>query len=84
MRLQRFGRIRAPFYRVVTISFMESINFTAALITVSPQVVTDSRKSRQGAYIESVGTYNPIADKNGAKASAAETFFRPESVCRRH
>merc|ERR1712070_705858 len=46
MRLQRFGRIRAPFYRVV---------------------VTDSRKSRNGAYIECVGTYNPIADKSGTK-----------------
>ena len=39
LRLQRFGRKKRPFYRIV---------------------VVDSRKKRDGAYIESVGHYNPL------------------------
>ena len=39
LRLQRFGRKKRPFYRIVAV---------------------DSRKKRDGAYIESVGHYNPL------------------------
>jgi len=49
----------------------------AVLTPVCPyKVVTDGRKSRQGAYIESVGTYNPIADKDGSKVKSG-VFDRP-------
>ena len=40
LRLQRFGRKKRPFYRIVAV---------------------DSRKKRDGAYIESVGHYNPLS-----------------------
>lgn len=42
IRLQRFGRKRSPFYKIV---------------------VADSRCPRDGRYIEVIGTYNPLKDK---------------------
>jgi len=46
IRLQRFGRKKAPFYRVV---------------------VARAQWPRDGKYKELVGTYNPIAAKDGTK-----------------
>jgi len=41
------------------------------------KVVTDSRKSRQGAYIECVGTYNPVADKDKNKVQIYNPIYLP-------
>ena len=40
IRLQRFGKKKAPFYHIVAV---------------------DSRKARDGEYIEQIGYYNPVA-----------------------
>ena len=46
LRLQRFGRIHRPFYRLVA---------------------ADVRCRRDGKHIERLGTYNPIASRDGIK-----------------
>ena len=46
LRLQRFGRKKLPFYRLVA---------------------ADSRASRDGKFIEMLGTYNPIAREDKVK-----------------
>mmetsp|Transcript_5020 Transcript_5020/g.11984 ORF Transcript_5020/g.11984 Transcript_5020/m.11984 type:complete len:106 (+) Transcript_5020:254-571(+) len=46
LRLQRFGRTHAPFYRMVA---------------------ANARTPRDGKFLEIVGTYNPLANKEGMK-----------------
>ena len=46
LRLQRFGRKKSPFYRLVA---------------------ADSRASRDGKFIEMLGTYDPIAREDKVK-----------------
>ena len=46
LRLQRFGRTHAPFYRMVA---------------------ANARAPRDGKFLEILGTYNPLANKDGMK-----------------
>lgn len=46
LRLQRFGRTHAPFYRMVA---------------------ANAKAPRDGKFLEIVGTYNPIANRDGMK-----------------
>lgn len=54
IRLQRHGRKRLPFYRVV---------------------VTDSRSSRDGRFIEKVGYYNPITEPADISINEERTLY---------
>ena len=47
IRLMRMGRKKRPFYRIVVADFYRI-------------VVADSRTRRDGAFIEIIGTYNPL------------------------
>lgn len=46
MRLQRWGMVNKPFYRIVS---------------------ADSHSKRDGKFLEILGTYNPLPDKQGRK-----------------
>jgi small subunit ribosomal protein S16 len=46
LRLQRFGRVHSPFYRMVA---------------------ANARAPRDGKFLEIVGTYNPIPNREGMK-----------------
>jgi small subunit ribosomal protein S16 len=52
LRLQRFGRTHAPFYRMVA---------------------AHDKSPRDGRYLEVVGTYNPIVNRDGAKEIRLKT-----------
>jgi small subunit ribosomal protein S16 len=52
--LQRFGKKKQPFYRIV---------------------VTDSRRPRDGKYIESIGWYNPISEPMKFEIKEERAFY---------
>ncbi|PSM51904.1 30S ribosomal protein S16 [Campylobacter blaseri] len=54
IRLNRVGRKKRPFYRIV---------------------VTDSRKRRDGGYIENIGYYNPMTEPEVIKFDAERLAY---------